>query len=282
MAVTIPCRSDSADSIANFLFELGSSGLEEQDGCVKGYFEAKVPFESISISLERYLNNLRELGFSIGKPQFEQVPFKDWNFEYRSYFHPVQITSRIMVKPPWIERERSSDQAVIDIFPGLAFGTGTHETTQLCLMFLDKVLKPRETILDIGTGSGVLSIGAIKLGASHAVAVDVDSNALANAYENVVLNGVQSQIELRKGSIDVVFEDHFDLICVNISYPVVVKLIPELKRFVLATSRIILSGFLASERKSMESKIIKSGYRILKNREKGEWSGLLIETLYSL
>ena len=277
MAVTIPCQSDVSAAIINFLFEMGSCGSEERDGLVKGYFEGGKYSEAIVQSLEVYLQNLRNLGYSIGELQFKEIPFENWNRRWRDFFQPVQVTSRIWIKPPWIHRDVSSNQIIVDINPGLAFGTGTHETTQLCLIFLEKYLMDGEILLDIGTGSGILSITGVKLGASRAVALDIDFQALINAKENIFLNHLQSQVELRDGSVNVITQRHFDLICANINLVVLKNLIPELKRLTSKGSRVILSGILIYEKGCLRSVIVQAGYTILESQDKGEWAGFVIQ-----
>lgn len=277
MAVTIPCQSETSEAITNFLFEIGSCGAEEQDGLVKGYFEGNVYSEAIIQSVEIYLQSLSDLGHSVGKPRYEEIPFENWNHRWRNFYQPVQVTSRILVKPPWIHPKVSSEQIVVDITPGLAFGTGTHETTQLSLIFLEKYLIEGDVLLDIGTGSGILSIAGIKLGASRAVAVDIDGQALINAEENIRFNHVRSQVKLHEGLLEMVTQHRFDLICANINLAVLKNLIPKFNRFGSKYTRVILSGILTSEKNVLSTVIQKSDYTILECEDKGEWSGFVIQ-----
>ena len=142
---------------------------------------------------------------------------RDWEAEWRRFFAPVWATERIVVHPSWIPVELAEGQIAVHIDPKMAFGTGGHESTQLCLQALEHYLRPGARCLDLGTGSGILSIAAALLGAGSVLAVDIDEKAVANARENLAHNRIDSgQVEVRLGSVEAIAERPFDLVLANI------------------------------------------------------------------
>jgi ribosomal protein L11 methyltransferase len=172
---------------------------------------------------------------------------------WRDFFKPTQPGRRIVIKPPWISL-RPKGMVVIDIDPGMAFGTGTHPTTRLCLRALEKALTggwdlPRRggrtspSILDVGMGSGILSIAAAKLGAEHVMGIDIDQRAIENARRNIRINGLKGKIRMKKASISQIAEP-FDLVVVNIDAKTIEGMRSYLMDCVSAGGILILSGFL--------------------------------------
>ncbi|MCK4824407.1 50S ribosomal protein L11 methyltransferase, partial [bacterium] len=228
--IIISAEDAAREALANFFFEHESCGVEEIGNLIKGYFAGSLVSGDLRSYLNIYLESLRDLGFSVGTPEFNTIPAQDWNSQWRKNFKPIKVTSRIIVKPPWEKCNCSGNQVVVDIMPRMAFGTGTHETTQLCLALLEIYMKPGEAVLDIGTGSGILAITAAKLGACCVLAVDTDEHAVENARENVVQNGVEGRVEVLKGTVDSIVSRTFDLILANINRNILTTLLPKLKR----------------------------------------------------
>jgi ribosomal protein L11 methyltransferase len=210
----------------------------------------------------------------VGKPALRRIVSQDWNTEWRAYFKPVQVTPRIVVKPPWETWRARGDEVVVDIMPRMAFGTGTHETTRLCLELLEWVLLPGDVVLDIGTGSGILGIAAVKLGALWVLGVDVDADALANARENAIQNGVLGRVLLACGSAEIVGSQPFRVVLANIDASTLTRLLPMLRSLGEPDGRWIFSGILASEGSLFEEALSTAGYFLIDKRSSGEWIGL--------
>ena len=267
---------EALEAAGTFLFDEGSSGIEEGDGVIRAYFDGTVSADPLRIRLEILLSSLREQGLSVGEAVFREIPDEDWSAGWRSFYRPVVVTPKMVVKPPWEAWGPKPGQVVIDIMPRMAFGTGTHETTQLCLQLLEACLSPSQTVLDVGAGSGILSIAAARLGASHVVAVEIDEVAVENARENVAENGVQGRVEVRSGSVEVVGKETFDVVLANINRTVLVGLLPGLKCHMKPAGRLILSGILVEESIQMKGALISAGYHVRNERTMGEWGGLVV------
>ena len=278
LEVTIPCSREAMEAVENFLFELGSCGLEEGRGFIKGYFVENVRYEKIASPLNIFLQSLRKIGFSAGNPVIRGVPLQDWSIEWREHFKPIRITSRILIKPPWESWEGSGDDIIIDIMPRMAFGMGTHETTRICIELLEDYIGPSDTVLDIGTGSGILAIIAAKLNASDILAIDIDEDAVENARENVRLNHVEHRVRVRCASVEAIGPQEFNLILANIDRNTITIFLPELMKVMNTGSRLILSGILMNERHQIENELVASKYRLVEMRQMGEWLGLVAQT----
>jgi ribosomal protein L11 methyltransferase len=275
--VTIPSAPASFEVLENFLFEMGSCGTIETEGAVKGYFPQSQIDETTKSRLEIYIENLGALGHQMGTPIYTDIPQEDWNTNWRNHFIPIQVTPNILVSPPWIANDSGKNQIVIEIMPRMAFGTGTHETTKLCLVILNDTIKRNDRILDVGTGSGILAIGAAKMGASRVLGIDIDESAIDNAVENIKQNRVEAQVEIRAGSIDVVGKERFNLICANIDRKTLVPIIEKMKKRLYPDGQVILSGILEPEEKEIMIPIQKAGLICRDKKRQGEWIGLLLK-----
>lgn len=274
--VTIPGSLESLEAVGNFLLENGSCGLEQGEGFIKAYFKRRVFKRGVESRLETYVKSLQTLGSLIGPPAYDAIPVQDWMQGWREYFKPVRITPKVVVKPPWEEWAGSDDTVVIDILPGMAFGTGTHESTQLCMEFIESCMNPRETVLDVGTGSGILAIAAAKLGASRVLGIDIDADAVANAQKNIKINNVGDIVKVEKGTEDAIGDEVFDLIVANIDGKTLVHLVPRLIDHIKTGGRMILSGLLTDEIGIIEDSLPLAGWRVLDTRNKGEWAAIVV------
>jgi ribosomal protein L11 methyltransferase len=273
--VTVPCSIGSKEAVGNFLLEQGSCGLEEGGEYVKAYFSQEDFHPRTENDLNVFLNSLREMGHSIGHPDVHEIQEQDWSRAWRAYFKPLRVTPRIVVKPPWEEWSSRAGDIVIDITPRMAFGTGTHETTQLCIQLLETHLESSQSVLDVGTGSGILAIAAAKLGAPMVLALDIDEEAVKNAKENIVQNQAEDRVSVFTGSIDILELQQFDCILANIDKQTLIHLLPKLEPYMKSGGKLILSGILTSEMSDMEIFLHSNAFRILEAREEGEWVGLV-------
>jgi ribosomal protein L11 methyltransferase len=216
---------------------------------VFGYFFADTSAEERKRKLEEalwYLGRIQPLP----PAEYKLILDQDWMEAWKKQYQPVMIGRGLVILPAWIEKEYPG-RIPIRINPGMAFGTGTHPTTQLCLEFMEDLVQPGNTVMDIGCGSGILSAAAVKLGADHVLAVDIDPASVKSTQENCGLNGVLEQVEIAQGSVPLVRGGHFGittvpLVVTNILSSIIMNLFDEgLGDLVEPGGRLLLSGILA-------------------------------------
>jgi ribosomal protein L11 methyltransferase len=274
-----------AEALSNFLMEQGASGIEEIDEGLewkrlKSYFPPGTKKRKLLSVIHRYLRSLRKIHPSELDYQIDDhlLPEQNWGENWKRYFKPVQVTPHILVKPPWKTARSRKGQKVIDIIPGLAFGTGTHPTTRLCIEALEKKLKGKElSVLDVGTGSGILSIVAAKLGAERVWAVDPDELSIDITRVNVELNGVQERVRIRRGTLGDV-RGKFDLVVANIDLKVLKKMRMPLTRHLKNRGFLILAGILKTEERMVRNHYLElNDLRWMGSARQNEWACLTFQ-----
>jgi ribosomal protein L11 methyltransferase len=276
---------ESEEAVSNFLIERGAGGIEEveedlQSKTVRAYLLRNGNEKRVLEDLKRYLKSLEKFYAGISRSQVEvtSIEEKDWSGSWRKFFKPLRVASKFVVAPPWSSGLRMEKRIVIRINPGMAFGTGTHATTQLCLQALERrVTRKKTSVLDVGTGSGILAIAAWKLGASEVAAIDVDGAALENARENLVLNDVQDYVRTRKGRIGTV-RGSFDVVVANIDTRNLKKMVGPLTNHLNGGGFLILSGILGEELRRIRELYWKTGrFRWVKAFRQDEWGSLTLK-----
>ena len=240
---------------------------------VKAYFEQTSNIEEIVKFVEDKLKDIKEWGIDIGEGTVIRTDVKeeDWANNWKKYYKPTHIGENIVVKPTWETYEKKDNEMLIELDPGMAFGTGTHETTRLCAMALEKYVKPDLTVFDIGTGSGILALIASKLNAKYTLGVDLDPLAVDAAKENVELNNVDN-IEIVYGNLVEVVEGKADIVVANILAEIVCILTDDVKK-VLKKDGIFISSGIIHERKQMVlDKLEAEGFEIIEANHEGEWN----------
>ena len=216
--------------------------------------------------------------FELGTLELTYNPISnDWKDKYKEYFHTFEICDGIVIRPPW--EDESCDnvfaQYVIVIDPGMAFGTGTHETTSMCISELRKSIKAGDKVLDIGTGSGILAIAAAMIGSEEVMAIELDSDAIESAKNNISENNCEDKIKLIHGNIldegIVDREEKFQIIIANLTSGILCMLIPKISEHLASGGHLILSGILDSEEKKMTDALETEGFEVLSIENKGEW-----------
>ena len=197
----------------------------------------------------------------------EGVEQEDWQNGWRKYYHPMEIGSRLAVVPSW--QQYDTDRVKLD--PGLAFGTGGHETTSLCLEALDEQVRGGERVLDIGTGSGILAIAALKLGAASAEGVDIDPVAVRTAGENAALNGVQDKLTVLVGDLSDKASGTYDIITANIVANAILSLAPAVPGLMAEGATFIASGIIDSRKDEVIAGLEKAGLSVVEVKEKRGW-----------
>lgn len=210
-------------------------------------------------------------------PTFTVLAEQDWAYAWQAHYRPMRIGNRIWVCPSWLPTpDLTDDDIVITLDPGMAFGTGTHPTTQLCLAILETVVQPQDRVLDVGTGSGILAIGAKKLGADYVLAVDTDDEAVRATHDNVAINCVE--IDIREGSLRAVPWRNWDVVVANILTPTLVDLFEkdDLMEYVAPNGTLILSGILDQQEAVIVDSVHAAEGRVVQVVALGEWIAVVV------
>jgi len=248
---------------------LGTVTNDQHDGLIRiiGYFEIVPDREQVRRELLEALRIYNLPSSSVREMTVEQIADRDWLEEWKKNWQPV-TAGRFVIAPPWTNVSNAADQVVIRIEPGMAFGTGTHETTRLCLAAIEKHFAG-SSFLDVGTGTGILAIAAAKLAPDvRVLAYDIDGDAIAIAQENARANGVEDQIKFRDGSIDDSSASS-DLVCANLTADVILAMLGTLLN--VTCGKLILSGILETQVGGMLDALQTKGVSDVEITQDGEW-----------
>jgi ribosomal protein L11 methyltransferase len=241
---------------------------------LKSYIPTGKESKRILSSIRRYLKSLQKIEAEPQDIEFDVNFIKDenWGENWKRFFKPLRIGERFVVKPPWRRSHLKSDEICIDINPGMAFGTGNHPTTKLCLKALERRLVGRGySVLDVGTGSGILAIASARLGAKKVVGLDIDEKAIEMARENVENNKVRGIVTIRKGSIGIV-KGYFDLVLANLDFKGLIRMRVPLIRRIKRNGILIISGILVEEEERIRNHYeIGDILRWVETEREGEW-----------
>lgn len=270
------CVSRDAEETANaLLFDLGSTGivtLDENADSVRlgAYFDEPTNADDIKQAVEAEFARAGRPD-ALSSVSISAVPEQDWMHKWKEGFEAVEIGERLVVAPSWKLPGKSDGRVVIQIDPGMAFGTGTHETTRLCLEAIERHWHGG-SLLDVGTGTGILAIAAALLApGSRVVAIDVDPQAVEVARENLAINDVSSSIELREGQPRNLAPQEFGVIVANLTAEVIVDLMADLADCLASEGWMILSGILTELAEDVERALVACGFTVTERREAGEW-----------
>lgn len=272
--VHVDVSSEDAELVASRLFELGALGLEERDQTTlaRSGSDALVTLVASFPNEEAAAEAQRELAES-HPARIEHVVGDGWRDGWRAYWKPMRVGERLVVVPSWEKYEPLERDVVLALDPGQAFGTGTHETTQLLLVEIERRVQPGARLLDVGCGSGILSIAALKLGAAHATALDTDPLAVDATRENAERNGVAAQLTVSGDSVETLASE-LPLVVANIEARVLVPLAAAIADRVAPAGLLMLSGLLATDVETVRKAY--PAFRELARPERGEWRALVL------
>lgn len=228
---------------------------------------------------------LRYLGMIAPMPPIQYTPIHDenWMSAWKAHYQPIQVGKNLLILPAWRQPDEGEIRLVVRINPAMAFGTGAHPSTQLCLRLMEVHLAPGEPVIDLGCGSGILSITALLMGASHALAVDIDEEALVSTRENAELNRIDAaRLEVSLGSVNEILSGNFSrqeapLVLVNILAPVIIRLLGQgLGALVSPDGALLLSGILAEQEPDVLDAATKAGFSLIERMIDGDWVGLMM------
>lgn len=206
-----------------------------------------------------------------GNTRFRTVSEQDWANEWKQYFHVTHIGTTLVIKPTWEEYTSEVGEHIIEIDPGMAFGTGTHHTTCMCMERLEKVLRPGMEVFDVGTGSGILAIAAAKLGAKAVKAVDIDATAVRVAVENIAGNQLTEKISVKQGDLLHGTEGQADIIIANIIADIIIMLLPDIPGKLKAGGTFLASGIIEERQNDVAAAAAKVGLQVEAVDTKGGW-----------
>lgn len=302
--VTLFTTSEAIEIISGFLYELGITGLliednqdiinflenndkswdyvdeelmkkRDEQSCVKFYLSDDLQGKEKLALVTNGAMQLKALETDIDLGCLEikltNVSEQDWANNWKKYYKPVRIGERIVIKPTWEEYEPIEGDLIIEMDPGMAFGTGTHETTSMCIELLQKYVRKDDVVLDIGCGSGILGITAAKLGAKQVVGVDFDSVAVAVAKENVKNNKLGNNVEIRCGDLMDVVCEKGNVVVANIIADVIIKLSASVPRFSVEGTIFISSGIIKDRLEDVKAAFLEGPFELLEVVQKGEW-----------
>lgn len=246
--------------------------------CVKAYVGNVADNAKLVEQIRQSFAELKamDVGLDLGSLRVvaEVTDEEDWANNWKAYYKPLPIGERLLVCPSW-EKADPGQRVLLSLDPGMAFGTGTHATTRLCLELLEESVIPGCTILDVGCGSGILSIGGVLLGASRADGVDIDQLAVKIAGENAALNQVEHKVHFVQGDLTEKISGQYDIICANIVADVIIRLCPDILRFLKPDGVFLASGIIDERAVEVENAIDACGLAIVQRREEDGWVALL-------
>lgn len=249
------------------IFEYGKDAA-----VVKGYFNEEDNISEIEKYINEKIDELKEMGIDVGegKVVIKAVFEEDWANNWKKYYKPTKIGEKIVIKPIWEEYSSKENEIIVEMDPGMAFGTGTHETTKMCIEALEKYVTRDKTVFDIGTGSGILAITAAKLGAEKVIGVDLDPVAVDSANNNVGFNDLNN-IEIRYGNLMEVINGKAQIVVANIIADVIIFLCQDVKKFIEKDGYFICSGIIRERKDDVVNKLTEEGFNIIEVNTLGEW-----------
>lgn len=243
---------------------------------VKGYFADDEFFAGKLEGLREAVGQIcTRMEQEVPQFYFDDVAEEDWANNWKQYFKPDKIGKRTVVKPTWEEYAKKADELVIEIDPGMAFGTGNHATTALCINVLEDYVKPGMDIIDVGTGSGILAVQAALLGAKKVLALDYDSVAVKAAGENVALNHLEDKVTVRHSDLLKAADMKGDIIIANIVADIIIRLLPNVAGYLKGDQIFISSGIIDTRRDDVLDMYHKMGFEVLEVREDKGWVAIV-------
>ncbi len=248
--------------------------LKNCETAIKFYLPSNPQGSDSLAAIRAGLEGLRALtDLDLGRLELvmDTVHEEDWANEWKKYYHPTEIGNKLLICPSWEDGAPAAGRTVLTLDPGMAFGTGTHSSTKLCLELLENSIHPGDTMLDVGCGSGILAIASLLLGAESAVGVDIDELASKIAMDNAKLNRVENRLITRQGDLTSVVTGTYDVICANIVADVIIRLCPDIPKFLKPGGTFITSGIIDTRKEDVLAAIKRCGITAEEVKEENGW-----------
>ena len=305
---TLTTTTEAEDLISSMMMDAGIEGIEIEDkiplsekdksqmfvdilpegpaddGVAKISFYLEPDQDNVEMlaAVQRGLDEIRSWGVDVGVATIEasQTEDKDWINNWKKYFKPIPVGNRLLVRPMWEDEYEAGDRVVLHLEPGLAFGTGTHETTRLCMELLEKYVKPGVKVLDLGTGSGILGIAALKLGAEYVFGTDLDENAITAVHENLAANDIpeekfgviQGNIIDDKATQDAAGYECYDIVVANILADIIIMIQKQVPFHLKKGGIFISSGIIDMKEQAVREALEENeAFEIIEVTRQGEW-----------
>lgn len=297
--ITVKTQEEAVEAIADLYYSLGSGGVIIDDPkllknmaesgkwdayelpedklfqeyyMVKGYLPLD---DTLSEKIEALKVGILEIAsrltINIPEISYETVKEEDWANSWKAFFKPIRLGERIVIRPSWESYNKKSGELVIDIDPGMAFGTGNHATTAMCVELLEKYLQTEDKIIDVGTGSGILAMVAAKLGAKKVLALDYDAVAVRVAEENIAINNLNSVIDVKQNDLLHGVPEKGKIIVANIIADIIIKLIPQIKDCLIPGGTFIASGIIHDRKNDVCDVAKEHGLILMQEMVKDDW-----------
>ncbi len=282
--ISIKTDEKYSDIVSNFFHENGSNGVLIENNkrpnidSLTGeiLLKEKDYVESTDVIIKGYYNEYKEI-INLIKNELEQDKIKidyllindDWKQKWKESFEKIKITDNILIKPSW-DKNIYDEKIQVKIDPGMAFGTGTHETTSLCIKMIEKYLAKDDKVLDIGCGSGILSVVSSKIGAKEIVAIDIDEEAIKASKENFIMNEVEN-IKVFQGNLCDIYNGKTNILVANILSEILIKLIKDFVKVMDEETIFISSGIIKDKFELIEKTYIANGLKIIDEKIDGDW-----------
>jgi ribosomal protein L11 methyltransferase len=266
----------NVEILSSILWQLNIDGINEEVNCLKVFAQDKsVTVEAVENELLHLKENNLLKEYSV---QENFIVEKNWNEEWEKSREVVHVSDNLVIKPTFKDYRAKPGEIVLTLDPKMSFGTGDHQTTKICLMFIEKYLQQGMKVLDAGSGTAILGIASAKLGADKVIAFDVDDWCLDNGIENVQLNNVSNYVEIRKCELKDIPEKDFDLIIANIQKNILIELAEGFKLKINPNGILILSGLLEMDREEIVKKYLSLGFEEIDFLQMDEWIGLVFKS----
>lgn len=300
--LTVEVLREAEEAASNILIELGSQGVAIDDSAdylgrvgkygevfpevkqmdtvkITAYYPEHVDIDAVEKEVAQRLSALSDFGVNAGDIHYDtqELAEQDWAENWKKYYEPTRISHDLTIVPSWTDYEAKTGEKIIRLDPGMAFGTGTHPTTKMSLFALEQVLRGGETVLDVGTGSGVLSIASSLLGAKSIYAYDLDEVAVRVAQENIDLNAGIENIHVATGNLLQGVDIQADVIVANILADILINMTEDAYRLVKDEGYLIMSGIISEKWEMVRESAEKAGFFLETHMIQGEWNACVFK-----
>ncbi|MFC5774427.1 50S ribosomal protein L11 methyltransferase [Ectobacillus antri] len=289
--ISIHTTQEAVEPISHILHEMGASGVSiadiedfkkerenvfgeiyaldrndypEEGVLVKAYFPVNDELDQTVESIRVAVDSLKLYDIDLGANTItlHEVNEEDWATSWKKYYHPVKVSNTFTIVPTWETYDAEPEERIIELDPGMAFGTGTHPTTVMCIRALEKAIRPGDHVIDVGTGSGILSIAAAKLGAAKVEAYDLDYVAVESAKSNVTLNNTEHVVTVGQGNLLQGIDGPVDLIVANLLADIILLFVEDAAKVIKPSGLFITSGIIQTKQKEVEHALIQAGFTV--------------------